>query len=70
MDVQMPVMDGHEAVQKLRGLGWSKPIVALTAHAMREERVRAMDSGFSDYLSKPINIHELNRVLQTITKKD
>lgn len=54
MDVQMPEMDGHEATQKLREMNYKTPIVALTAHAMKEERERARLSGFSDYLTKPV----------------
>lgn len=55
MDVQMPMMDGHEATKRLRALGLTKPIVALTAHAMKEEREHCIQSGFSNFLSKPID---------------
>lgn len=54
MDIQMPVMDGHQAVRFLRQAHYSKPIVALTAHAMKEEAELARQSGFTEYLSKPI----------------
>lgn len=63
MDVQMPIMDGHEATRKLRAKGFKKPIIALTAHAMKEERERANASGFTDFLSKPINRGQLTEVL-------
>ncbi len=63
MDVQMPEMDGYEATEKIRadsrfaGL----PIVAMTAHAMTEERDRCLASGMSDHLTKPINPSQLYR---------
>ncbi len=65
MDIQMPVMDGHDAVRILREKGYTAPIVALTAHAMKEERERAVQSGFSHFLSKPINRKTLYDLLAT-----
>jgi PAS domain S-box-containing protein len=65
MDIQMPKMDGHEATKKLRAAGFTKPIIALTAHAMREERDRCFESGCSDYLTKPLQ-REL--LIETISK--
>jgi PAS domain S-box-containing protein len=59
MDVQMPTMDGITAVAKLRSLKYSKPVIALTAHAMKDERDRCLKAGFTDFLSKPINREEL-----------
>ena len=55
MDIQMPMMDVHQCVQRLRAKGYSQPIVALSAHAMKDEMDRAYNSGFTDYLSKPIS---------------
>ncbi len=63
MDVQMPVMDGHEATTRLRAAGYKKPIVALTAHAMKEERQRSVTSGFSDFITKPIKRNVLIETL-------
>lgn len=64
MDIQMPKMDGHEATKKLREQGFNKPIIALTAHAMREERERCFASGCTDYLTKPLRRDLLLEVLQ------
>ena len=65
MDVQMPNVDGYEATRTLRGKNYQVPIVALTAHAMKDERAKAMKSGFSDYLSKPVRRDTL---LETLRK--
>ena len=54
MDIQMPEMDGYEALKALRSHGITIPIIALTAHALKEERERARDQGFTGYLTKPI----------------
>ncbi|NEX63586.1 PAS domain-containing hybrid sensor histidine kinase/response regulator [Noviherbaspirillum galbum] len=63
MDVQMPEMDGHQATRLIRADGRfaELPVVAMTAHAMVEERERCLASGMNDHLAKPVNPDELYR---------
>lgn len=63
LDIQMPGMDGHQVARSLRDKGYSEPIVALTAHALKEDREKAFRSGFNEYLTKPINRMALLKTL-------
>ncbi len=61
MDIQMPEMDGIAATKEIRAdpRGASLPVIAMTAHALKEERARFLNAGMSDHIAKPFKPHEL-----------
>jgi PAS domain S-box-containing protein len=59
MDIQMPVMDGYEAIKKLRSMGYEGTVFALTAHAMAEERKKTKAAGYDGHLTKPLDTDAL-----------
>jgi CheY-like chemotaxis protein/HPt (histidine-containing phosphotransfer) domain-containing protein len=68
MDCQMPVLDGYEATAGIRLLPDRSHtrIVAMTAHALPADRERCLAAGMDDYISKPINVDEVRRVLREV----
>jgi signal transduction histidine kinase/CheY-like chemotaxis protein len=68
MDHMMPEMDGIETTQKLRELGYKDTIVALTANAIVGNEDMFLESGFNDFVSKPIDIRHLNVVLNKFVR--
>ena len=63
LDMQMPELDGYGAASRLRDSGYKGPVVALTAHAMADDRDKCIRSGCSDYLSKPVDRIRLVQVV-------
>lgn len=64
MDIQMPVMDGHEATQYIQKIAPRLPVIGLTAHALAEEKKRCLASGMVDHIAKPVEPDELITAIQ------
>jgi len=68
MDHMMPEMDGVETVKIIRDLGYAHPIVALTANAVAGQADVFLKNGFDDFMSKPIDVRQLNSVLNRLIR--
>ena len=66
MDIQLPGIDGIQALEQLRGAAATAgiPVLAVTAQAMHGDRERLREVGFDDYLAKPVDIHELLHLVE------
>ncbi|WP_370594169.1 response regulator [uncultured Oscillibacter sp.] len=73
MDVQMPVMNGHEAARAIRSLDREDagriPIIAMTANAFAEDEKAALDAGMTAHVAKPLNMEHLKSVITQCTKR-
>lgn len=63
MDIQMPIISGHEAAKQIKKFNPELPIIAQTAYALESDRLRFNDNSFDDYLTKPLNEEELKQKL-------
>ncbi|MFA6062538.1 MAG: PAS domain S-box protein [Gallionella sp.] len=71
MDIQMPVMDGHEATRRIRQFAPDLPVIGLTAYALAEERDKCLASGMRDHVTKPIDTDVLvAAILRCVTTED
>ena len=75
MDIQMPVMDGEQATKKIREMEAANPehphqiIVAMTAHALQGDKEKYLASGVDDYLSKPVLLDDLVKIIDRLKKR-
>ena len=75
MDIQMPEMDGMDATRKIREIEAMKgskhtPIVALSAHAMKNDIDKALSCGMDDYITKPFKPKELYIIIDKLTQRN
>ncbi|MBO2517486.1 MAG: hybrid sensor histidine kinase/response regulator, partial [Clostridiales bacterium] len=72
MDIQMPLMDGFEATAQIRKLpGAAKlPIIALSANAFEEDKIKSIEAGMNDHVAKPIVISELMAAIARLVKEE
>ena len=64
MDIQMPGKDGHETTEEIRQMGYKKPIIALTAHAIKAEHAKCLSSGCNAVMVKPIDRRKLVELIK------
>lgn len=69
MDIQMPTMDGYEATRALRESGYRKPIIALTAHALKEERELILKAGCDQHVTKPVDRDILLKAILEVVRR-
>lgn len=69
LDIMMPIMDGIEALKEMRKNGINTPIMLLTAKSLIDDKVKGLDAGANDYLTKPFNKKELLARIRNLTRK-
>ena len=72
MDIMMPVMNGYEATKRIRSLGREDaktiPIIAMTANAFTEDRIRVKEAGMNEHIAKPVDAKSLVKVIHELVK--
>ena len=69
LDIMMPKLDGISALKEMRSRGYNIPVLILSAKAEVDDKVRGLDSGANDYLTKPFSVKELLARLRAMTRK-
>jgi CheY-like chemotaxis protein len=67
MDVRMPTMDGLEATKQIRKLGFTNPIIAVTANAFEDDKESCLAAGMNGFLAKPVNLEALQEILAEVS---
>ena len=74
MDIMMPVMNGYEATKMIRSLDREDakkiPIIAMTANAFTEDRIRAKEAGMDEHISKPVDVELLVKIIHKLVKNN
>ncbi len=74
MDIMMPVMNGYEATKMIRSLDREDakevPIIAMTANAFTEDRIRAKEAGMDEHIAKPVDVELLIKVINELVKRN
>ena len=72
MDIMMPVMNGYEATKMIRSLDREDakeiPIIAMTANAFTEDRIRAKEAGMDEHIAKPVDVELLIKVIHKLVE--
>ena len=72
MDIMMPIMDGYEAAKMIRSLDKEDakaiPIIAMTANAFAEDRIRAKEAGMDEHVAKPVDVELLIKVIHRLVE--
>lgn len=69
MDLKMPIMDGFEAIEKIREFDRKTPIIALTAYSLMEDKDKSFEAGSNDFVSKPVSKPDLQKLIEKFCRK-
>ena len=74
MDIMMPVINGYDAAKRIRSLdredAKTVPIIAMTANAFTEDRLRAKEAGMDEHIAKPVDMELLIKVIHGLVKNN